>query len=321
MSQNSELQVLAANSKSFSFASRWLPPQCRLDAAIVYTFCRVVDDVVDERADDDSAREALQSIRQQLNGKAEPSQFVARFLQAAQRRNMDLQFAHALVDGVELDMDTVRIADDAALLRYAYGVAGTIGLMMCSVIGVENKSAYWHAIDLGLGMQLTNICRDVREDALMGRVYLPASRLASRGISQDHIVGAYRRDKELSVELSDSLTQVVLELLDLADRYYESAQDGMRAIPWKPRAGIMVASRVYRAIGEKIRLDPAESLKSRTVVSKLSKIYLALTAMLSKPMRTAQCAPGDLLGHGTQLHSALVGLPGCHTIGVIADNR
>jgi phytoene synthase len=144
--------------------------------------------------------------------------------------------------------------------------------MMCAVLGVRDRRGLQHAVDLGIAMQLTNICRDVKEDAAMGRVYLPADRLAAAGVEQAALV-AGEADRE-------AVAAVVAQLLELADHYYASADVGMRYIPWRPRLAIFVASRVYRAIGVRLRQRHAcDALVGRTVVPFGAKVFWTLCAL------------------------------------------
>ncbi|MEM1022529.1 MAG: phytoene/squalene synthase family protein [Myxococcota bacterium] len=293
--------VLAEGSKSFHFASRFLPAGRRDDAAVVYAFCRTVDDIADEGVATSQARSELTELRAELSGQRPPRPLAALLLSVAERRRFSPEPALHLIDGVLSDLETVRIADDEALRRYCYRVAGTVGLLMCGVLGVRAHSAAPFAVDLGIAMQLTNICRDVREDAERGRVYLPLTRLASQGLdAQALLAGAPDRE---------GLRIVVAELLEMADGYYASAEDGMRFIPWRARFAILVASRVYRAIGVKLRRGGANPWKGRTVVSPLGKLGVALGALLRG------CHP-KLFGlwptprHPPALHRGLAGLPG-----------
>jgi phytoene synthase len=213
-----------------------------------------------------------------------------------ERRRIDVRYALELVAGVASDLGEVRVADDAALVRYGYRVAGTVGLMMVGVLGVRAAEALPHAVDLGVAMQLTNICRDVREDAERGRVYLPASRLRALGVAPtpEGVLGA-----------RDAVRRVVTDLLALADRYYASAEDGMRHIPWRARLAILVASSVYRAIGVRLLSRGADALAGRTVVPFGGKLWAAVGAVLRLPWASLRRSP-----HAEALHGALVGLPG-----------
>lgn len=295
------LITLAHGSRSFRLASRFLPAATQADAAIVYAFCRYVDDVVDEAPDRVTAATAVARIRDELLGYAEPSELIAVFLEVVERTGMLRDAAVALVDGVASDLGEVRISNDRALLRYCYGVASTVGLMMCGVLGVRDRAAYPFAIDLGVAMQITNICRDVAADAELDRTYLPASRLADAGTSADALLGRRAGPAEVAT--------VVGDLLRMADTYYQSAFDGMRYIPFRTRTAIVVAALLYRQIGVKLRRNGCNALAGRTVVGPLEKavtVMRALVFCLSPRILGLRPLPG----HRNELHRPLAGLPG-----------
>ncbi len=293
--------VLAKHSRSFSWASVFLPADRRNDAAVVYALCRVIDDAADEADDDARARVQLQLLREELLGERPARPLVDQFLAVAERHDMDVTYALELIEGVESDLGTVVFESDRDLLRYCYRVAGTVGLMMCSILGVDEEEALPHAIDLGVGMQITNICRDVLEDAERGRVYLPADRLRAAGTSPEALLDG-SPDRA-------GVAQVVDDLLELADTYYASADDGMRYIPARCRLAIVVASRVYRAIGVKLRSNGSDALAGRTIVGWGGKawwVFLSLFAYTSPRVSGL----GSYRKHDPQLHRELRGLPG-----------
>ncbi|MEQ9320885.1 MAG: phytoene/squalene synthase family protein, partial [Polyangiaceae bacterium] len=270
----SSREILSRHARSFRWAATFLPADRHDDAAVLYAFCRVVDDAVDEAPNEDQARAAVAELERQLNDPRPSHPLIAELCRMAKARRVPLRAAEQLIEGVAGDLDEVRVADDAELIRYCYHAAGTVGLMMCGVLGVEAIEARAHAIDLGIAMQLTNICRDVREDAAMGRVYLPASRLRAVGVDPDDLVRG-RADRE-------AVARVVVDLLELAERYYASADAGMRYIPARPRLAILVASRVYRAIGRRLlHRHAADALHGRTVVPAGSKLVLVVAAVLT----------------------------------------
>ncbi|RAL22998.1 hypothetical protein DL240_08900 [Lujinxingia litoralis] len=296
-------QILARGSRSFRLASYFLPSDRRGDAAHLYALCRLIDDTADEAATPQQARRGLDELRRELRGEHAPRPLITSFLEMARRRDLDLAYVFELIEGVESDLGEVCVASDAELLRYAYRVAGTVGVMMCAVLGVTDPRAIAHAIDLGVGMQLTNICRDVLEDARMGRVYLPARRLQARGLHPAHLLEE-RAD-------TAALASVVTELLDLAEHYYRSAERGMVYIPARSRAAIMVASRVYRAIGLKLRARGANPLRGRTIVSPAGRILRAAGGCLAW-LSTLGQRPARAPSHNPDLHRELRGLPGIH---------
>lgn len=293
--------VLAAGSRSFHLASRFLPRARRADAAVVYALCRTVDDEADERTDDDEARRALDAIRAELDGKASPRPVVAAFRSVADRVGIDVRHAHHLIDGVASDIGLVRVPDDRRLLRYCYEVAGTVGLLMCPVLGVQAGEAHPYALDLGVGMQLTNICRDVKEDAANGRVYLPLARLSAVGVDPEALVRGEAVDRA-------AVARVVRELLGLAERYYDSAAHGMHHIPAGPRAAILVAGRVYREIGRLLLEREADALAGRTIVPGGRKLRTALAA--AARLLTPLAWGVGARPHEAGLHHHLADLPG-----------
>lgn len=259
------LATLARGSKSFHLASLLLPPAARVDAALVYTFCRCVDDLADDAPSPERGKADLADVRDEIDGRRAARPAVQGLLEVAARAGLDLGAARDLVDTCASDLDGVRVPDDDALVRYAYGVAGTVGLMMCSVIGVAAPEARAYAIDLGVAMQITNICRDVAEDARMGRVYLPEARLVAAGTTTEAV--------RSGVAPRAAIVAVVRDLLALADQRYEASLDGMRFIPWRPRLGILAASRVYRGIGARLlAVHGADPTHGRTVVPTLRRL-------------------------------------------------
>lgn len=293
--------VLARHARSFRWASTFLPADARDDAAVVYTFCRVADDLVDEAPDPATAARDIALLDAELRGDAPPRPLVAAFREIAARRGIDLRSAQELVVGIAGDQGVVRVADDEALLRYCYRVAGTVGLLMCGVIGVTARAAWPHAVDLGIGMQLTNICRDVLEDTKRDRVYLPATRLRAAGVDPEALV-AGRADRA-------QVAAVVRDLLAEAERYYDSADDAMRHIPLRSRLAILVASRIYRAIGRRLLRHGGDTMAGRTVVPWWEKLYWLGAGLLSalRP-RVAGLVPAP--PHDATLHRGLAGLPG-----------
>jgi len=296
--------VLAAGSRSFNWASRFLSADRRDDAAVVYTLCRTIDDIADDASDPAAARAELSELEHQLRGERPPSDLVALFLEVADRRRFDVEPVLHLLEGARSDLGAVRIADHVSLLRYCYRVAGTVGLLMCGVLGVRAWEARPFAVDLGIAMQLTNIVRDVAEDAKMGRVYLPADRLAAEGVRpQDLVAGRADRAR---------VARVVAGIVRDADGYYASADRGMRFIPLRARIAIYVASRVYREIGHRLlRRAGGDAFEGRTVVSTSRKAWVTMRALGHAVWNSLFGYPAR--SHHPDLHRGLDGLPGSDT--------
>lgn len=291
--------VLSKHSKSFRWAAWFLPADAQDDAAVVYAMCRLIDDLADEQPDAPKAKQELEVLRLELLGERDPRTLTMAFLDVVHRRDMELGYVFELIDGVLSDLDEVRVETDEELLRYCYRVAGTVGLMMCSVLGVRDRRALAHAIDLGVAMQLTNICRDVLEDANDDRVYLPQHRLQDRGTSTHELLRGQADPGAVSA--------VVCDILALAEVYYRSADLGMAYIPARSRLAIVVAARLYRAIGVKLLSMGGHALAGRTWVGSGSKIGWTLNAAFFY-LATQGVKPTE--PHNPQLHDALHGLPG-----------
>ena len=188
-------------------------------------------------------------------------------------------------------------------MRYCYRVAGTVGLMMCRILDVGADAAAPHAIDLGMAMQLTNICRDVAEDAAANRRYLPATLVGEieprRLVAPD---GAIER----------RVRRAVATLLDHADRYYESGERGLAYLPLRARGSILAAARLYRAIGGVLKGRRYAYWTRRAAIPSLVKAPITAHALLTGGSRPSFWRPPR--GHDAKLHAAIAGLPGASFI-------
>ncbi len=259
--------VLARAGRTFHLASRFLPARMRVDAAELYAFCRRMDDLADDSAEGGGGElarviEALE--RDPLGEEAEavgwPVDLEARFSGIS-------KVAVTLTRALAADTGPRRIATESELLEYAFGVAGTVGLMMCRVLDAPPAGAP-AASHLGIAMQLTNIARDVREDRGRDRIYLPAEWVAPQSV-----------DAALDGGDPQSLIAATRRLLSLADRYYVSAHAGMRYLPLQARAAILAAASCYREIGVVVGRDIPASWQRRAVVVGRRKAALVARAL------------------------------------------
>lgn len=299
--------TLAHHSRTFSLASKLLPSDRRDDAAVLYAYCRRVDDAVDDAPSPEAARAALAALRAELDvlyaappsaaassaaacpPSAPPADPVlARLAAIVAARRLPRLYPEALLDGMAMDVSATRYHTVDDLLAYAYRVAGVVGLMMCHVLGLSDERAVVPAAHLGIAMQLTNICRDVAEDWQRGRLYLPASLLARHGAAPD-LADRAAAGEPLPADACPALAATTRELLALADRYYRSADRGMRALAFRPAFGIRAARYLYAAIGPRILARGADPRAGRAFVPGWRKLALvgraALGNLLSLPTR------------------------------------
>lgn len=272
--------ILERHARSFSMASVFLPRKMRQNAAICYAFCRLVDDAVDEVEDENEARRRLALVEEMFNGTRAPSPIVAAYIELMEAADIGLSPARDLIAGARSDLDEVRLQTDEEFLLYCYRVAGTVGLMMCGVLGVRDVAARRHAIDLGIAMQMTNICRDVLEDARRDRVYLPEERLRSWGVETVDVLRV-RNEMPPDEATRAGVSRVVREVLVWADLYYDSGAAGLRFIPARARLAIVVARALYRDIGRTLMLWGGDALLGRATVSYARKCVLTVRCVVN----------------------------------------
>jgi phytoene synthase len=265
------LAVLKSHGRSFYFASHLLAPEYRARAARLYAFCRYVDDVADEAIVPDLAIQELDDIKHSVQSGRSDNPCVMDMIALMRELAMPQAPVLSLIDGIQSDLTLQHIQDEGHLLRYAYQVAGTVGLMMCELLDVQDKQAWPFAIDLGIAMQLTNIARDVGQDAALGRIYLPATWLGS--MTAKEILSP-------SAQQALSLQSSTKRLLGLAKEYYRSGLSGLIYLPPAARYGILVAAHVYSEIGQTIAQYDYRSWDRRAVVSQPRKVVCAASALM-----------------------------------------
>ena len=293
-------QSLAVNGKSFHWARRFLGTRMGGEAARLYAFCRLLDDMADGDIENGPAR--LAAIRADLlAGRSGSDPALQAFVPLMIEKQFPPDVLVALIDGLlEDQQETVALADEAALLRYAYRVAGTVGLLMCHVLDCHTPAARAHAIDLGIAMQLTNIARDVLEDAEMNRRYVPGTWVGNAGPG---VILAAAGDPAGPVALQ--VRSAVSRLLSLAERFYASGAAGYRYLPWRAHMSIAVAAKVYRQIGVQLAGADFAWHEGRQVTSRGAKLRCSMVAIASLTGRLGTARDA----HDTRLHSALQGLP------------
>ena len=288
--------TFTANAKTFALAARFLPKARYEAVARLYAFCRQLDDLADA-APAGVNHDMLVSIRQQICEGESTDPVIDDMLQL--QRDFEIPTALLLdfVDTLIEDQYPRALANVDQLVRFAYGVASTVGLMMCHVFGVRDQRAYPFAVDLGVAMQITNIARDILEDAERDRLYVPGTLLdapvSCEGLAQgdaDQRANAY---------------QGAMRMLSIADEYYASAALGYGYLPPSVRQAIKVAARLYQAIGEKVARNETAYWQRRTVVSTERKCLLIAELFMQRMRDGSSTLQVGKFQHAEHLHVAL----------------
>lgn len=260
--------VLRRHARSFSWAGRLLPSGVRADATALYAWCRRCDDAVDLAPDAETARAGLRRLRAELEEVYGPRDLadpiLAGFQDVVRRTRLPRRPCDELLDGMEMDLGPVRYLSFDELVVYCRRVAGTVGLLMAHLFGVRDAATLATASDLGVAMQLTNICRDVAEDERRGRVYLPAE-----------LLGGARPPTAAPAETA----RAVAELLRRADAFYRRGDRGLAALPASVGVAMRAARLIYAEIGGVIARRGYDVTAGRAVVSPARKLWLVVRAL------------------------------------------
>jgi len=265
--------VIRTGSLSFHTASKLLPASVRDPALALYAFCRLADDEVDEGAH--KARAVL-SLRDRLDdayaGKPRNAPEDRAFAAIVEEFEMPRALPEALLEGLAWDASERRYDDLSGVRDYSARVASAVGAMMCVLMRVRDADALARACDLGVAMQLTNISRDVGEDARAGRLYLPLDWIAEAGLTPEAF---------MAQEGATAQTQrMVRKLLAEARRLYIRSEAGISALPVQARSGIFAARYVYAGIGAEVRRNGYDSVTRRAHTSKWQKLGWVMQAGL-----------------------------------------
>ncbi len=272
-------EAIQKGSKSFAAAAALFDAETRADAEMLYAWCRHCDDVIDGQtlghgmspvADAPARLEALYAqTRSALAGETPTDPVFAAFQAVALGRGIPERYALDLIDGFAMDVEGRSYETLEDLLAYCWGVAGVVGAMMAIVMGVpaEDLPTLRRAQDLGLGFQLTNIARDIVEDARNDRVYVPRAWLAELDLRVEQLTDPARRA---------DVAALARRLVDAAEPYYASARWGLRDLPVRSAWAIAAARGVYRQIGLDVVAAGPSAWDERVVVSGRMKAWRAL---------------------------------------------
>ncbi|QAU34404.1 presqualene diphosphate synthase HpnD [Janthinobacterium sp. 17J80-10] len=270
MSPDEYCQEKAAKSgSSFYYSFLFLPPERRRAITALYAFCREVDDTVDDCTDVSVARNKLMWWRKEITAMlaGSPSHPVTLALQPHLAPfALDGQHLLAIIDGMEMDLDQTRYLDYPGLQRYCWHVAGVVGILSASIFGYTQPQTLQFAEKLGLAFQLTNIIRDVGEDARIGRIYLPVNELQQFNVTAADLLNARHSDNfeklmRFQVQRAQTVYDEAFALLPAADRRAQ-------------RPGLMMAA-IYRTLLTEIERDGYHVLNQRISLTPIRKLWLA----------------------------------------------
>jgi len=264
----------AASGSSFYNSFRFLSRDKRRAITALYAFCREVDDVVDECTDANVARTTLNWWRNEVaaiyGGK--PTHPVCQALVPIVRQfNMAQEHLLEIIDGMEMDLDQPRYADFKSLQLYCYRVASVVGLLSVEIFGYTDRQTLKYAHDLGIAFQLTNIIRDVGEDARRNRIYLPMDEMQQFGVTAADILNGRE---------TGNFQKLMAFQIERAQRYYQQALDHLPAVDRKAQRTGLIMAAIYRAVLEEVVASGCHVLKERVSLTPTYKLWLAFKTWL-----------------------------------------
>ncbi|MDR1276273.1 MAG: presqualene diphosphate synthase HpnD [Candidatus Accumulibacter sp.] len=263
-----------ASGSSFYTSFFFLPPMRRRAITALYAYCREVDDVVDESTDASEAARQLEKWRGEIEDlyAGAPKHPVTRaLLPFLSEFHLPKARFLEIIDGMEMDLRQARYPDFDALVLYCYRVAGAVGLLAVEIFGRREEATCDYACALGTALQLTNIVRDVAEDAARGRIYFPLDELARFGVSEDDI---------LALRDSEGFRRLMPFQIARAERFYAEAGRALPDADRKAQRPGLVMAAIYRAVLDEIKRDPAQVLTRRVSLSTWKKLRTAALAWI-----------------------------------------
>jgi 15-cis-phytoene synthase len=261
----------ASSGSSFYYSFLFLPPERRQAITALYAFCREVDDVVDECHDVQVAQAKLDWWRNQIRQvfEGQPQHPVGLALQDVVKHfNLPREQLLEIIDGMQMDLQQTRYLDWKALQLYCYRVASVVGLLSAEIFGHQNRQTLKYAHDLGMAFQLTNIIRDVGEDARRGRIYLPIDELQRFNVPARQILDGVH---------SDNFKALMAFQTQRARQFYDQAFALLPKEDRKPQRPGLIMAAIYRTLLDEIEADGFLVLDRRTSLTPLRKIWLAGT--------------------------------------------
>lgn len=270
-------QVTAHYSKSFYLSTRLLPERKQWATYALYGFCRYADNLIDnprQRSAGELQRE-LSHLAQELTvayrtGESEHP-ILQPFILTAREYDIPEQYPQELLQGVEMDLRLSRYPTFDDLFLFAYRVAGVVGIMMTYVLGYRSEDAFHFAEQLGIAMQLTNILRDIKEDARRGRIYLPQEEITAYHLGEPQVTSGV---------MSDQMREFMRFQVRRAHQYYEAAEPGIRLLDKNAQFAIYAASKIYRGILSGIETRDYNPFLERVHVPKTEKLQILIREVI-----------------------------------------
>ncbi len=273
-------EAIRHGSLSFHAASKLLPAKVRDPALALYAFCRVADDDIDLTRD---KAVALENLHERLSlayeGRPRDTPTDRAFTAMIEEFDMPRALPEALLEGFAWDVEGRRYQTLNDVVAYSARVASAVGVMMCVLMRVRDRDALARAADLGVAMQLTNIARDVGEDALEGRIYLPMEWLETAGIEPEDFLADPKPTKAVRI--------MVRNMLMRAERLYRRSEAGISALPASCRPGIFAARYIYAGIGGQLRQAGYDPITARARTTSVQKLGLLGKSILRSATSTA----------------------------------
>ena len=284
--------IIEKGSHSFYAASKVLPKKIRDSAIVLYSFCRIVDDSIDETTSKDKAlKELFKRLDAVYEERPEDNPSDRCFSILVKFYEMPKQLPLALLEGMDWDTREKEYKTLSELRAYCARVASTVGVMMCVLMRVRDKDILARACDLGVAMQLTNIVRDIGEDARNGRLYIPLDWMAKYGLDRRQFLKNPATSKELG--------QIAKKLLEEARRLYKRSESGLFGLPTSCQPGIYAARYIYEGIGKHIEAVQYDSINRRAKTSRGEKITLLAFSFLKT--LTSKISPVSAVVHAPAL--------------------
>ena len=279
--------LIKEGSHSFYAASKLLPKYVRDPAIVLYAFCRIADDVVDKETKiKNPAQDLKKRLNKVYNGQPRNSSTDRAFAALVKSYDLPKQLPLALIEGLKWDQDGRRFRNLSELYSYCARVASSVGVMMCILMNVRDEDALARACDLGIAMQLTNIARDIGEDARNNRIYIPTEWMDKSNISIKDFLENPENFPEVSI--------FVKQLLNRADYFYKRAGAGYFSLPKECRPGIFSAGKIYSKIGKHIAASNYDSINNRAYTTTFEKFLMLISSIGNSALTTVMPVPSTI---------------------------